>query len=338
MAGFPYFVDFGSANAGGTPTWLVFKDAATLSALTQPSITEVGSGVYSFSWDWSSSSTQTILYVMTLNGLEQFGTVSGVPPAGQAVGTVATAANTSGYATAGTIISRAAVQLGIAAYPGWTDPWAIAATNPDAGLLIDQLTTLGDDLTMRADWTHLVNGCTLTTVGTNTLYNLPSDFHEMCDQSGWNSSMRLPMIGPLTPQEVEYLVVRLNNILIQVAFRLKGNQIEFPVAPAAGQVVVFQYLSMNWVIPVGSNTYSASVPGQAGDYCGLDDELLIAGLKYNWAVTRGRDTTLLLERYNAKLEHAIGKNAGARAIRMGGVSIGEHFLDVTNLPVTGYGS
>ena len=158
-----------------------------------------------------------------------------------------------GYSDAKTILNRAAVQCGLAAR---VDP--LDAVDPAFVQLVEFLNTLGDELNNRHDWSQAVKENTIVTAGSATSYDLPADFHEFTDQSGWNRSTRLPLIGPLSGQETQFLKARLSGVLINVAFRMKGNQIIFPIAPADGQTIVFEYMSDQWVAVPPATTPSAA--------------------------------------------------------------------------------
>ena len=67
-----YVLDFGSANAGGNPTFTLFARLDTLASVTAPTITEIpgGSGEYYFDWDWTGLDYASVTFKATLNGVE----------------------------------------------------------------------------------------------------------------------------------------------------------------------------------------------------------------------------------------------------------------------------
>lgn len=333
-----YVLDFGSANAGGSPAFSQFARLDTLAAVSAPSITEIGSGLYYFDWDWTTSPATSIAYKVTLAGLELSDVISGVAPPGASTAS-AGALDLAGYDTVGTIIAKAGVQLALlqltpSAYSSY-DPFA--STDPNVAQLLEHLDSLADEINGPTDWTQLIKEWSITTAASGTLYNLPDDFDRFCDQSGWNRSMRLPMIGPLSPQDTQFLKARLGNVLINVAFRLKGKQIEFPVAPANGQTLAGEYVSRYWIVSNGAQTADAAKPSAYNDVVLHDSGMMIAGIKLRWLEAHGFDTAAAQRVYDAKLDNAIGKNQGAKVIRLGGTALSEHWLDAFNLPVTGYG-
>jgi len=118
------------------------------------------------------------------------------------------------FDTAGSIINDALVEVGLAAV---ADPFADSDSN------VIQMCTLlkskGREILRQRFWTQMRGEHTFTTVAGTPTYALPSDFHSMVDQSGWNRTNRLPLGGPLSPQEWQYLKSRLANVVFTVLFR-----------------------------------------------------------------------------------------------------------------------
>ena len=65
-----YVIDFGTANAGGSPTFSTFKNLDTLADITPPPITELGDGQYYFDWTWLPSVASSIAFKAVLAGIE----------------------------------------------------------------------------------------------------------------------------------------------------------------------------------------------------------------------------------------------------------------------------
>lgn len=314
MATQTYELFFGTANAGGSPAWARFARSDTHAALTQPTITEIGNGLYRFSWDWSSSTATAIEYIATLNGVELWDVISSVSAPGSVTVTGSTY-STSGYSTAGTILNRAAVQLGlIQTYR--TDPF----DGLDANFvrLAEYLRTIGDDLTRDHDWTHMVKEATFVTDGVSTSYALPADFNDFMDQSGWNRSTRWPLIGPLSSQDRQYLKARLVNILLQVAFSIQGNLLTLPIVPPTGATIAFEYASRFWVQSAAGSSADSDSPVSKDDICLLDPLLLIRGIVLEYIKHGGPgDVVAAQADYDKTLEYCIGKNTGGGVLALG---------------------
>lgn len=249
-----------------------------------------------------------------------------------AFGTSAATYSKNSYLTAGTIINRCAVQCGLSSV---ADPYA--STDANFVQLREMLNMIGEDLQNEHEWSHFVRETTITTAASATSYVMPSDFYRFVDDTQWNRSTRFRMIGPISGQETQYLKALLSGVLIQVAYRLQGNVITFPIAPSNGQTLAFEYVTNFWVWSAAGTSPDSTSAVATGDTVLYDPDLAIAALKLAYLDAKGFDTVRAEEKYDAILEAAIYKNVGARTISIGGSGINpEHLIDATNLPVTGY--
>jgi hypothetical protein len=246
------------------------------------------------------------------------------------------------YAQAGLILNRAAAQLGLLGVAPASAPDPFASSDPNFVQLCELLSTGGDDLNMEHDWPQLRKEFTATTVQGQSTYPLPSDFHEMIDQSGWNRSSRLPLIGPLSPQEWQYLKARSLGMYITVVFRLDSEsvlEINPSVPVPAGTLIAFEYISAYWVQSSGAPNPDKAYPSAATDSILYDPDLVISKLKLMWLTEKGFDTQKAQESYDAKLEHCIGKSTGAPTLNLVGPATAvDRFIDNANLPLTGFGT
>lgn len=159
------------------------------------------------------------------------------------------------FDTAANIINDAAVEIGLGSV---TDPF----TSQDANFaqLCRLLKSCGRELVMARNWTYLRKEFTFTTVANKSVYSMPTDFLRMYDQTGWNRTNRLPLGGPLSPQEWQYLKARLVGVVFTVLFRPMNRTIAvYPdTNTPAGYQIAFEYGSNYWVqSTTASNPYTA---------------------------------------------------------------------------------
>jgi len=245
------------------------------------------------------------------------------------------------FLTAGTIINRSAVQLGLlgVAASAAPDPWA--STDPNIVMMTELLDSLGDRLQSAHDWPQLRQTCTIVTVLNQNTYPLPADFHEMIDQSGWNRFTRMPLAGPASVQEWQYLYSRAPSLLINVVFRLEGGTIDMNPnsTPPSGHTIAFEYISSNWVASQGQSVPDKAGPTAMTDTVWFDGEMMIAGLKLDWLLAKGFDAEMAQRRFDEKLAHCIEKSTGAVTISLDGALRGvDRLIDDRNLPITGFGT
>lgn len=331
-----YEVNFGSINAGGGPTFGFFRNQSTGAAVTQPAVVEAayGNGSYYFDFDWTAATATTISWSLSLAGIEQAGVGSGSPsPTSSAVSAATTSAN--GWQTVGQIVARVAVQSGLLSLTRAQvltyDPFS--ATDPNITMLLELLDTLGIELAAELK-TSLEKSFSLTTVGTATSYALPVDYVEMADGTSWNSSGVYPLTGPVTAQYQQYLRAWDGAATVDIPYRIQGNRITFPVAPAAGLTLTGVYHSRYWVQSAGSSTgpdYD-HVTGYT-DLVAFDPALAVLGLRYMFLAAKGLDTSDSLASYEKRLEWARGTVAGARVLSLSGGDRGFRMLDEQNYPL-----
>lgn len=153
------------------------------------------------------------------------------------------------FSQAGTIINDAAVEVGLAAD---SDP--LTSTDPNFIQLCGLLKSLGRDLWREKEWTQLQQVYTFTTVADQARYDLPADFGAMIEQTGWNRTSRLPLGGPLSPQQWEYLKAFQTGVVFTVLFRPMNQQLWLiPDIDTPGDFAIgFEYVSRYWAIPAAT--------------------------------------------------------------------------------------
>jgi hypothetical protein len=156
----------------------------------------------------------------------------------------------------------------------------------------------------------------------------------------------MPLVGPATSQQWEYLASRYPGILVNVVFRLAGDTGSGPTlevnpnsTPPAGSIIAFEYISENWVMTYGQTSADKNAPTAATDTLLYDLELIIKGLKWRWLAENDFPTADDAEKvYRASLSHCIGKSVGSSVLSMGGsAKATDRPIDDRNLPATGFG-
>lgn len=234
--------------------------------------------------------------------------------------------STVGYSTAGALINRAAVQLGL--QPA-TDPYA--STDPSFIQLTEFLTVVGEELAQFIK-PHIEKSHSILTAGSALSYDLPADFAGMVDGTGWDTNGPIPMAGPISATTDAQLVANGATSTVSQVFRIRGNTLTFPVAPGNGRTFTLRYISSRWVQANASLTPDKVAPTLTNDWICFDQLLVIRALKYHYMTAKGFDTSVAFTEYRDRRDHCIGKNAGARPLPMvGGGVQGTHFIDGYNV-------
>lgn len=244
----------------------------------------------------------------------------------------------SRYETAGSIINRTAAELGLTPV---SDPFA--SVDPAFVQLCTLLTSAGQEMLILHQWQKLNRTHSLTTGvapddDPDGHYDLPDDFGYMIDQTGWVPTTRLPLGGPLTPQDWTYLVnTSMGSSIIYVSFRQNDGQLWIlPSPPPSGQEITFEYISRNWVedgaVP---DTFKDSVSSSA-DIVLYEPILAIKFLKLRQREAKGFDTTAAVGQFITMFNGWTGVDMSAPILN---AARSRYFpyLGWRNIPDTGYG-
>jgi hypothetical protein len=170
----PYILGFGAGNAGLSPYFVVFQDAATFAAIPAPTIVENPSrnGLYYFLFDWTTvPTTKAISYVTsTLNGVTLWDTIQ-APTLGAV--TPLTVVTGPGTTKLGDVRTACKERVGMESSTFITDAewnsYINASVQELYGMLIQ---AFGNDY-------YTATPYQITTDGTNERYALPTDFFKL---------------------------------------------------------------------------------------------------------------------------------------------------------------
>jgi hypothetical protein len=186
-------------------------------------------------------------------------------------------------------------------------------------------------------WTALKRTWNLATVPAQTLYDLPDDWDSFIDVTGWNTTSRLPMLGPAT--DPQWSTLRARNLgvsTISVVYRVRNRQFEIYNAYSSPQNLIIDYSSRAWVMHPGTpDTFTDAITDDADELL-FDNELITAKLKLAFLQAKGFDTTVAQTEYNEIEEQALNADTDAPALNTGR-SHGYPLISNLNLPDTGYG-
>jgi hypothetical protein len=239
------------------------------------------------------------------------------------------------FDTAGAIVNAVASEVGLT--PA-TNPFV--STDPAFQQLCNILSSAGRELFAMNEWQVLNKKYTVTTqVGDSGNYTLPADYGYIIDQTGWNPTNRLPLGGPLTPQNWEYLVsTGLATSTIYVSFKLDQGQFQIlPQPPPVGQTITFEYVSRWWVAVTAAPTVPAQDTVQLSTDVVLYEPILIQKLlKLRFLEAKGFDTTSAANQFINMFNSFTGKDEAAQTLNMSRMRVFP-YLGWRNIPETNYG-
>lgn len=181
------------------------------------------------------------------------------------------------------------------------------------------LNALGEDLLRTHDWQFLLETATFVGDGTTESFPLPSNFGRIVNQTAWSTGDRLPMQGPLSPQQWGWVQFGIVSVGVFYRYRILGDELLVYPAPASGAELKFYYVSKNWVLDDDGVTYKDTVENP-DDIPQFDRSLLIKGLKLRLWGQKGFDTTILGQEFSFMLEAEKAQNQGSSVISLSGSS------------------
>lgn len=237
--------------------------------------------------------------------------------------------------TANDILNQVAAEIGLTPV---VDPYS---SQDEAFIQMRYLlNTAGNELVIAYPWELMNREASITTgPGDTGVYPLPDDFYYMIDQTGWERSQNVPLFGPLSPQDWQYLKGRdLVTSTIYASFRLKEGTFNlFPQPPPENLDIKYEYISKNWVSD-GAATPTFKDEVTTGTDVPLYDKTLIGRyLKVKMLSAKGFDTDDAKEDFAQLFGFHTGLDKGAEILNAGS-NFGYPYLNTwRNLPDSGYG-
>lgn len=212
------------------------------------------------------------------------------------------------------------------------------------------LNSAGQQLVTYHTWQQLTREHLFTTdpVQDPQDYALPADFAYMVDQTGWMRDQNVPLMGPLSAQDWQYLQGRnLASTTIYASFRINEGLLKLYPSTAIGsaQQIAYEYVSKNWVKPATESdpdNYTDAV-AQGSDLILFPAPLPMLYLKARYLAAKRYDTTRADAEFSSQFNQWTGLEKSAPILGMGNRPGGGQgripYLDGwRNTPDTGYGN
>lgn len=152
--------------------------------------------------------------------------------------------------------------------------------------------------------------------GSQTLFNLPSDFERIVQgQALWSQKYpSIPLQGPVSSQDLLALKA-LPVTPVRPVWRLIGTQIEIWPALANGEIVNTEYRT---IYPISSSDGSTKRARWAADTdISLFPEVILKlGMIWRWKQSKGLDYAEDFRTYQIERDKKAGHEAGGKIVRM----------------------
>ena len=190
----------------------------------------------------------------------------------------------------------------------------INSTDPNVARIQSFLEEEGQWLVDSFDWQALQTEKTFTAIAQELQTDIyPTDFKKFLRGTFYNRTRKRLVVGPLTPEEWQ-IQKSLTATVVVDAFRVMGNNIHVMPAPAAGDTMVFEYISTFWVDsgPTPNGTADATVFSDNADTVVFDENLMVLGAAWRFNANRSFEYGEIHRQYMVKLARAKKDDGGVR--------------------------
>jgi hypothetical protein len=225
-------------------------------------------------------------------------------------------------------------------HPSTTD---VASATDEAILRIAFYANIcGSELAFMFNWQFLMKTANIDVVAdapgqTEKGFALPVDFKAMLDDTHWDAGTQMPAIGPINPQDWQWLVVRQAMITTRFMWRIRDNLLWIKSPPETSRVLTFEYLSKFWARD-GNDVAPIDLLAKNSDYHIYPWQLMVLFTRAKWFENEGYDSSGAYLDFQKAFAYETGTNQGATSLSLV-PGVGYPYISVArNIPDSGYGS
>ncbi|MFO1183595.1 MAG: hypothetical protein U1E56_02255 [Bauldia sp.] len=202
--------------------------------------------------------------------------------------------------------------------------------DPTAVQLLALLTRGGKTL-RRFKWQALIKTGTIAVAGGTQDYALPADWLEFDPLTFWDEDAGYDLVGPVSPALWNTLNYSgLVGAGMRKYFRVAAGKISLFPVPTAVATLRYSYRSKYWIGGLAKEDFTDDT-----DTVDLDEQLLIADLKWRYRQAKGLDDwPVLAEEANRLRDLLLAADGGKASVRFGGAGA---VASAGALPESGFG-
>jgi hypothetical protein len=168
-----------------------------------------------------------------------------------------------------------------------------------------------------------------------TIYDLPSDYETITDNTHWDKTKHWQMLGPVDAQQWQWLKSGYISTGPRVRWRILGGQFQIWPPYNTQEYLGFEYRSKGWARTAAGNVQNSFI--QDTDTTVFDDTILVLATKLKYFQIKSFDTTALQQDYMRYLSIAKANDKGSATLSFA-PQPSAVLIGYANIPDTGYGS
>jgi hypothetical protein len=215
---------------------------------------------------------------------------------------------------------------------GLDNTYSIVGTAIPQDTYVDSVTDANTVATTQQSSATSIGG---TVTFSKTIYDLPSDYETITDNTHWDKTKHWQMLGPVDAQQWQWLKSGYISTGPRVRWRILGGQFQIWPPYNTQEYLGFEYRSKGFVRSATGevkNSFTADT-----DTTVLDDTVLVLATKLKYFQIKSFDTTSLQQDYNRYLSIAKANDKGSATLSFA-PQPSAVLIGWANIPDTGYGS
>ena len=215
---------------------------------------------------------------------------------------------------------------------GLDNTYSIVGTSIPQDTYVDSVTNATTVATTQQSSATSVGG---TVTFSKTIYDLPSDYETITDNTHWDKTKHWQMLGPVDAQQWQWLKSGYISTGPRVRWRILGGQFQIWPPYNTQEYLGFEYRSKGFVRS-SSGTVLNSFQADT-DTTVLDNTVIVLATKLKYFQVKSFDTTSLQQDYNRYLSVAKANDKGSATLSFAPAPSAV-LIGWANIPDTGYGS
>ena len=215
---------------------------------------------------------------------------------------------------------------------GLDSTYSIVGTNVPQDTYVDQVIDAHTITTTQLSSATSIGG---SVTFSKTIYDLPSDYETITDNTHWDKTKHWQMLGPVDAQQWQWLKSGYISTGPRVRWRILGNEFQIWPPYNTQEYLGFEYRSRGFVRDSAGNVKNSFTADT--DTTVLDDDVIALATKLKYFQIKSFDTTALNQDYIRYLNVAKANDKGSATLSFA-PQPSAVLIGWANIPDTGYGS